>query len=127
MVSETTQSRRVKNVTHAFPFWVQPICVKMEIFFCTNSPTGIQRAQTFHIFKNTPLNYSVCCGRRTVCAVGGMTIPSRTINIYIWEPVEITSSCIRARTSPYFLDCTELLFDLYKRIYIVNSRVKVPY
>jgi len=71
MVSETTQSRTAKNVTHAFPFWVRPICVKMEIFFCTNSPTGIQRIQTFHISKNTTLNYSVCCGRRTVYAAGG--------------------------------------------------------
>jgi hypothetical protein len=61
----------------------------------------------------------VCCG--------GMTIPSRTINIYIWEPVEISSCCIRARMSPYFLDCAGLLFDLYKRIYIVNSHVKVSY
>jgi len=38
MVSETTHSDTAKNVTHAFPFWVWPICVKMEIFFVPTAP-----------------------------------------------------------------------------------------
>lgn len=95
---------------------------KWNFFFVQTALLEYSECKTFHISKNTLLNYSVCCGRRTVYVLEGMTISSRTINIYIWKPVEISSCCIRARTSLYFLDCTGLLFDLYKRIYIVNSQ-----
>jgi hypothetical protein len=57
--------------------------------------------------------------------VVGMTMASRTINIYIWESVEIALRCIRATMSLYFLDCTGLLFSLYKSSCVVKRHAKV--
>jgi hypothetical protein len=48
----------------------------------------------------------------------GMTIPSRTINIYICESTEIS---LWAKTSLSLLDCVRLSFWLYKCILVVNQ------